>query len=139
MLKSNNYEMSRCILIMHGSSCALTALQAAPSDYRWRRSTTPSSSDLDLHCSKFRWKWRGCFLSTTILYVGPSVEFHLNLGVGANLSLGYTRKGFEVERLVAFSRGFFRAKLPLNRSSRLCLCSTWKRHGYHPDPCWAPT
>ena len=35
-----------------------------------------------LHSSKLTWKWRGAALKTSILYVRPSVGFHVDSGEG---------------------------------------------------------
>ena len=35
-----------------------------------------------LHSPKLTWKWRGAPYKTTILYIGPSMSFHVNLGEG---------------------------------------------------------
>ena len=35
-----------------------------------------------IHSSNFTWKWRGALYKTTILYIGPSISFHVNLGEG---------------------------------------------------------
>ena len=37
-----------------------------------------------LHSSKLTWKWRGAPYKTTILYIGPSMSFHVNLGEGSS-------------------------------------------------------
>ena len=38
-----------------------------------------------LHSSKLTWKWRGAPYKTTILYIGPLISFHVNLGEGIYL------------------------------------------------------
>ena len=40
----------------------------------WRKST--------VHSSKLTWKWRAAPYKTTILYIGPLISFHFNLGEG---------------------------------------------------------
>ena len=35
-----------------------------------------------LHSPELTWKWRGAPNKTTILYIGPSISFHFNLGEG---------------------------------------------------------
>ena len=43
-----------------------------------------------VHSSKLTWKWRGSLQKTTILYVGPSVSFHVNLGEGVDFDSSET-------------------------------------------------
>ena len=40
------------------------------------------SFDHGLHCSKLTWRWRGAPFKATILYIGPSMGFHVNIGEG---------------------------------------------------------
>ena len=40
------------------------------------------SSQMPLHSSKLPWKWRRAFYKTSILYIGPSISFHVNLDEG---------------------------------------------------------
>ena len=35
-----------------------------------------------VHSSKLTWKWRRAPYKTSILYIGPSMSFHVNLGKG---------------------------------------------------------
>ena len=42
-----------------------------------------------LHSSKLTWKWRGALNKITILYIGPFMSFHVNLGEG-NIALCHT-------------------------------------------------
>ena len=42
-----------------------------------------------LHSSKLTWKWRWALLRTTILYIGPFISFHINLGEGSTLFRSY--------------------------------------------------
>ena len=36
----------------------------------------------NVHSSKSTWKWTGAPKKTTIVYIGPSMSFHVNLGEG---------------------------------------------------------
>ena len=40
-----------------------------------------------LHSPKLTWKWRRGPYKTTILYIGPSMSFHVNLGEGTSMEL----------------------------------------------------
>ena len=64
-----------------------------------RASTSPDLRNRPLHSCKLTWKWRGAPNKTTILYIGPSISFHVNLGEGKSHSckkfqVCSLRKGF---------------------------------------------
>ena len=42
----------------------------------------------DVHSSNLIWKWRGTLYETMIVFTGPSMGFHVNLGEGIWLSFG---------------------------------------------------
>ena len=41
-----------------------------------------------IHSSKLTWKWRKAPYKTNILYMGPPMSFHVNLGEGISQSMG---------------------------------------------------
>ena len=43
-----------------------------------------------LHSPKFTWKWRRGHYKATMLYIGPSMSFHVNLGEGTYSVLGHS-------------------------------------------------
>ena len=46
------------------------------------------SGERNIHSSKLTWKWRGAYYETTILYIGPSMSFHVNSGEGTSNHTG---------------------------------------------------